>query len=76
MDVARTVALGASAAGIARSALKALTAGGREAAVAMLDAVEAELRAVMLLTASPDLTALRAAPRVLGRDLSAWLDQA
>jgi isopentenyl-diphosphate delta-isomerase len=75
VDVARAVALGASAAGIARPALKALTAGGREAALALLDAVEAELRAVMLLTGSRDLAALRRAPRVLGSELSLWMEQ-
>ncbi len=75
MDVARAVALGASAAGIARPALKALTAGGRDAALALLDAMEAELRAVMLLTGSKDLAALRRAPRVLGSQLRAWVEQ-
>ena len=76
MDVARALALGATAAGIARPVLKALTAGGRAGALALLDAVEAELRAVMLLTGSNDLAALRAAPRVLGSELRAWLEQA
>jgi isopentenyl-diphosphate delta-isomerase len=76
IDVARAVALGASAAGIARPALKALTAGGREGAIAFLEGVEAELRAIMLLTGSRDLAALAAAPRLLGRELSAWLDHA
>ncbi|HEY8077579.1 MAG TPA: type 2 isopentenyl-diphosphate Delta-isomerase [Labilithrix sp.] len=75
VDVARAVALGASAAGIARPALKALTAGGRDAAVALLDAFEAELRAVMLLTGSKDLSALRRAPRVLGSELRLWIEQ-
>lgn len=76
LDVARAVALGASAAGIARGALKALTAGGREGAHAFLESVEAELRAVMLLTGCRDLEALRAAPKMLGPELRAWLDDA
>jgi isopentenyl-diphosphate delta-isomerase len=75
IDVARAIALGASAAGIARPVLMALTAGGREAALAFLDGVEAELRAVMLLTGSRDLAALRRAPRVLGSELRLWIDQ-
>jgi len=76
MDVARAVALGASAAGLARPVLKALTAAGRSAAFAMLERVEAELRAVMLLTGSKDVAALSAAPRVLGSELRAWIEQA
>jgi isopentenyl-diphosphate delta-isomerase len=76
LDVARAIALGASAGGIARPALKALTAGGRDAALAFFDAVEAELRAVMLLTGSKDLAALRSAARVLGSELRLWIAEA
>jgi isopentenyl-diphosphate delta-isomerase len=76
LDVARAIALGASAAGIARPALKALTAGGRAGALAFLDAVESELRAIMLLTGSKDLAALRSAPRIVGGELRIWLEQA
>jgi isopentenyl-diphosphate delta-isomerase len=75
-DVARAIALGASAAGIARPALKALVAGGRAGAVAFFEAVEAELRAVMLLTGSANLQALRTAPRILGSELRAWMENA
>jgi isopentenyl-diphosphate delta-isomerase len=74
LDVARAIALGADAAGIARPVLRALVAGGRAAATAFLEGVEAELRAVMLLTGSADLRALRRAPRVLGSELRAWLE--
>lgn len=73
LDVARAIALGATAAGIARPALKALSSGGREGVNAFFDAVENELRAAMLLTGSRDLDALRAAPRVLGSDLRTWI---
>ena len=73
LDVARAIALGASAAGIARPMLKALIAGGRAGAVAFLEGVLAELRAVMLLTASPDVAALRKAPRILGAELRLWI---
>lgn len=75
LDVARAIALGASAAGIARNVLKALTSGGREGAVALLETIEAELRAVMLLTGSRDLEALRATPRILGSELRAYVEQ-
>ena len=80
LDVARAIAIGANAAGIARPILRALLSSrtpgeGRDAAMAQLDAVEAELRAAMLLTASRDLAALRHAPRVILGDLAAWLNQ-
>lgn len=74
VDVARALALGASAAGIARPVLKALTAGGRAGATAFLDGVLTELRAVMLLTGSRDVAALRKAPRLLGSELKAWIE--
>lgn len=74
VDVARALALGASAAGIARPVLKALTAGGRAGAITFLDGVLTELRAVMLLTGSRDVASLRKAPRLLGSELKAWID--
>jgi isopentenyl-diphosphate Delta-isomerase len=76
MDVARAIVLGASAGGIARPALKALTSGGRSGALAFLEGVEAELRAVMLLTGSRNIAALRKAKKVVGGELRIWLDQA
>jgi isopentenyl-diphosphate delta-isomerase len=72
LDVARAIAVGAHAAGIARPTLKALREGGRAAVEALLDDVERELRAVMLLTGSRDVAALRSAPRVITGDLAAW----
>ncbi len=76
LDVARAIALGASAAGIARPILRALmSAEGRAAAMSLLDAIEAELRAAMLLTGCRDLAALRRAPRVLLPPLTSWLTQ-
>jgi isopentenyl-diphosphate delta-isomerase len=75
LDVARAIALGASAAGIARPVLRALSAGGRAGALAYLDGVENELRAAMLLTGSADVAALRRAPRVVVGELTAWLSQ-
>ena len=72
----RTIALGASAAGVARPALQALTSGGRQAAGDLFEAIERELRAVMLLTGCSHLAALKKAPRVLGSELRAWIEQA
>jgi len=76
LDVARAIVLGAHAAGIARPALKALVGGGRASAMRFFESIEAELRAVMLLTGSADLAALRRARRVLGAELRAWLEEA
>jgi isopentenyl-diphosphate delta-isomerase len=75
LDVARSLVLGAHAAGIARPVLQALMQGGEEAAHAYLDSVEAELRAVMLLVGAPDIPSLRRAPRVLVGELRAWVEQ-
>jgi isopentenyl-diphosphate Delta-isomerase len=73
LDVARAIALGATAAGMARPILRALVKGGRAAAVSVLDRVEGELRTAMVLTGSRDLAALRRAPRVVLGDLAAWI---
>jgi len=77
LDVARAIALGAHAAGIARPILAAYERGGEVEVTRVLDRVERELRAVMLLVGARDLDALRAAPRVIGDELERWLrDQA
>ncbi len=76
LDAARAIALGAHAAGIARPVLQALVSGGREAAVRFLTLVEAELRAVMLLTGSGSVRALRKAQVVLSGDLPRWAELA
>ncbi len=73
-DVARALALGATVAGIARPVLKAHREGGVEGAEAFLDGVEREVRALMLLTGSGDVAALRRAPKVILGDLARWLD--
>lgn len=75
LDVARAVALGAAAGGIARAVLQAWTRGGRHEAESMLDGVEAELRATMLLTGSRTVGELARAPRLLGAPLRDWLDR-
>jgi isopentenyl-diphosphate delta-isomerase len=75
VDVAKAIALGATAAGIARPVLKALVAGGRSAALDLLDTVVTELRTAMLLTGSANLASLRRTPRVLTGELRLWVDQ-
>ena len=73
LDIAKAIALGASAGGIARSALQALERGGPSGARQFFDGIEAELRAALLLTGSANLAALRAAPRVVVGELRDWL---
>ncbi len=75
LDVAKALALGASAGGIARPVLKAFHSGGREGALAFLDGIEAELRAAMLLTGSANVEALRHVPRVITGELLQWIEQ-
>ncbi len=72
IDAAKAIALGAHAAGIARPVLQAFVAGGREGTIRFLDQVEAEIRAVMLLTGSGTVRALRKAPALLTGDLPRW----
>jgi isopentenyl-diphosphate delta-isomerase len=74
LDVARAIALGAHAAGIARPILAAYERGGAVEVGRVLDRVERELRAVMLLAGAKDLDALRATPRVIGPTLARWID--
>ncbi len=73
LEIAKAVALGASAGGIARAALQALERGGPSGARRFFDGVEAELRAALLLTGSATLRALRVAPRVIVGELKDWL---
>lgn len=73
LEIAKAIALGASAGGIARRALQALENGGRAGALEFFTGVEAEIRTAMLLTGSKDLSALRAAPRVITGELREWM---
>lgn len=52
LDVARALALGARAAGVARGAYRAYVDGGTEGATRHFEGIERELRSVMLLTGS------------------------
>ena len=73
LDIARAMALGARAAGIARPLLQALNRDGEDGARAFVDEVVHELRTVMLLTGSRTLDSLRTAPRIISGDLEKWL---
>jgi isopentenyl-diphosphate delta-isomerase len=71
-DIARAVALGASAGGIAAQALRAQQAGGYVGLRAYLEGVIRTVRAIMLLTGSRTVAELQKAPCVLGPRLRAW----
>jgi len=73
LDIARAIALGARAAGIARPLLQSLMRDGEEGARAHVDAIAHELESVMLLTGSRTVEDLRAAPRIISGDLQQWL---
>ncbi|MEP7051503.1 MAG: type 2 isopentenyl-diphosphate Delta-isomerase [Pseudomonadota bacterium] len=73
LDIAKAIALGASAGGIARAALQALERGGPGGARRFFDGIEAELRAALLLTGSKDVAALRVAPRIITGELKDWI---
>ena len=73
LDIARALALGADAAGMARPVLQALEREGVEGAERLLDGVERAVRAIMLLVGAKDVGALARCPRVIGPRLRAWL---
>ncbi len=73
LDVAKGIALGAAAAGMAKPMLEAAKA-GPDAAVKELEAVIAELKAAMFLTGSSSLDELREQRAIVGRPTSDWLD--
>ena len=75
LEIAKALALGAHACGIARPVLRALREGGRAAALRYVDRVLAELRAAMVLTGATDVAGLRRVPRVVTGELVAWISQ-
>jgi isopentenyl-diphosphate delta-isomerase len=73
LEVAKALALGATAAGIARPVLQHLENGGRESALDFLASIEGELRAAMLLVGARTPADLRQVPRVIVGELRHWL---
>lgn len=73
LDIARSIALGASAAGLARPVLQALHRDGTQGVISLLDAVERELRAVMLLVGAANIDELAATPYLPRGELRDWL---
>jgi isopentenyl-diphosphate delta-isomerase type 2 len=62
LDAAKSVALGAVAAGYALPFIRAVVAGGTDGALAEIERIAMGLRAAMLLAGCPDVSALRHAP--------------
>ncbi len=73
LDVAKGIALGASAAGMAKPMLEAARQ-GPDLVVRELEAVIAELKAAMFLTGSSSLDELREQRAIVGRPTADWLD--
>jgi isopentenyl-diphosphate Delta-isomerase len=73
-DVARALALGATAGGMAAPMLRAQRTGGKDAVTALIGQITASIRAVCLLTGCRSARNLASAPRHLGAPLRAFLD--
>jgi len=73
-DLARALALGARAGGMAAPMLRAQRAGGFDGVCAELDRVIASVRSICLLTGCARVADLAHAPRHLGAPLRAFLD--
>ena len=73
-DVARALALGARAGGMAAPMLRAQRAGGRAGVAELLAQITASIRAICLLTGCRSVRDLARAPRHLGAPLRAFLD--
>jgi isopentenyl-diphosphate delta-isomerase len=73
-DVARALALGARAGGMAAPMLRAQRSGGEAGVREAIDRVVRSIRAVCLLSAARSATDLAKAPRHLGAPLRAFLD--
>ena len=72
-DIAKAVALGAVAGGLAAPVLKAHRAGGYDGALAFLRRLIHTVRSIMLLTGSRTVADLQRAPRILGPALARWV---
>ncbi len=74
LDVARALALGATAGGLAAPVLRAHKQAGFDGVIAFLQSVIESLRAAIFLTGCRTPAELRQAPRVIGPRLRAWIE--
>jgi len=74
LHIAKAIALGAKAAGLAHPALRSAVI-GRKNLREMLSILIEELKTAMFLTGSKDLNQLMKAPLVITGELSRWLEQ-
>jgi len=72
-DVARAIALGATAGGLAAPALRAQREGGYDGALRFLQSVVASVRTATFLSGCQTSADLRGAPKVVGPQLQAWI---
>lgn len=72
-DIAKALALGATAGGLAAPVLKAYRAGGYDGALAFLQRLIHTVRSIMLLTGSHTVAELQRAPTILGPTLARWV---
>jgi isopentenyl-diphosphate delta-isomerase len=73
LDVAKTIALGATVAGVALPVFRAYRDGGVASARQYIARLVTELRTAMVLTGSRDIDALGRVPTVLGPRLRSWV---
>jgi isopentenyl-diphosphate delta-isomerase len=74
LDLARALALGATAGGLAGPVLRAHHEGGEEAVVALIERLIAALRAIALLCGASCVADLAGVPRHLDGELRRWID--
>ena len=75
LDVAKAIALGATAGGLARPFLQAWNVGGRAGAIAAAEQIFDELQFACLLTGSRTPSHLRETPLVIHGPLTDWIPQ-
>jgi len=76
LDVAKALAIGATAGGLAAPVLRAQREGGYEGALQFLTHVVASLKTAVFLCGCKNPAELQRAPRVIGSTLAAWIAQA
>ena len=73
LDIAKSLALGACAGGLAAPVLRAQRAGGREAVIEFLESLRQSLLTALLLTGCRKPTDLRLAPKFTAEPLRSWI---